>query len=254
MSLIGDYCLYKEVSLADRSSDFRPIIETMRAPVIAAPMFLVSGPDLTASACGAGVIGAIPAHNAASIDELDRWLAEIPRRAAEYARRRGGAAAPYALNIVAYRTNRRLSEELALARERRAPIVIVSVGDPGPLTDGLRGAGALVLADVASMRHARRAVEAGVDGLVLLTAGAGGQTGRLNPFAFTAGVRRFYEGPIAVAGGVTNGRQVRALQLMGADLAYIGTPFVAARESMAPLRSKMPLSPPAPTTLSSPGR
>ena len=142
--------------------------------------------------------------------------------------------APWAANLIVHRTNQRLAEDLERVVRHRPPLVIASVGAPDPVVAAIHGYGGLVFADVASLRHAQKAAAAGADGLVLLTAGAGGHTGWLNPFAFVAEVRKFFGGVVAVAGCVTEGRQIAALELLGADLAYIGSPFIATPESRAP--------------------
>ena len=212
---------------ADRSFMGLPdgIRSRLRLPVIAAPMFRVSGPALVGAACAAGVIGAFPAANARTIDELDAWLTQLDRAAAAAAR------APYAVNLII--RQKRLADDLACLERHRVEVVITSVGSPESVLDRLHAAGALVLADVASLRHARRAVAAGADGLVLLTAGAGGQTGWVNPFAFVRAVRGFFDGPVVLAGGISDGRTLRAAEMLGCDLAYMGTRFIATHESMA---------------------
>lgn len=197
----------------------------LRLPVIAAPMFRVSGPDLVIAACRAGVIGSFPTANCRTTAELEDWLGRIGAGTA--------GAAPYAPNLIVHRTNARLEEDAALVARHRAPVVIASVGSPAPIMDRIRGYGGLVLADVASVRHAEKAIAMGVDGLVLLTAGAGGQTGWANPFAFVRAVREIHDGTIVLAGGIGDGTAVRAAQALGADLAYMGTRFIATRESMA---------------------
>ena len=203
-----------------------PLASRLRLPLIAAPMFLVSGPELTIAACRAGVIGAFPTANCRTLAELDGWLARIAGETAE--------AAPYAPNLIVHRSNGRLAEDLALVAKHRAPLVIASVGHPGPVLPTIHGYGGLVFADVASMRHVEKALEAGADGLILLTAGAGGQTGWANPFAFARAVRRIYDGPLVLAGGVADGAGLRAALALGCDLAYMGTRFIATAESMAP--------------------
>jgi nitronate monooxygenase len=196
-------------------------------PLIVAPMFLVTGPDLVIAACKAGAIGAIPALNARTPAILDEWLATIVSATEP------PNGAPFAVNLIAHPTNSRLDEDIAATEKHRVPIVITSVGAPDKIVSRIHNYGGLVLCDVASVKHARKAIAAGVDGLVLLCAGAGGNTGWLNPFAFLEAVRKFYDGIIVVAGGITNGRQIRALQMLGADLAYVGTPFIVAAESQA---------------------
>lgn len=200
--------------------------DRLRLPLIAAPMFLVSGPALVTAACRAGVIGSFPTANCRTVDELDHWLAAI----------RDGvdaASAPFCPNLIVHRSNPRVADDLAAVVRHKAEIVITSVGSPEPVMKPLKDAGCLVLADVASVRHAEKAVAAGVDGLVLLTAGAGGQTGWANPFAFVRAVRQFWDGIVVMAGGMADGHAVAAARTLGCDLAYMGTKFIATRESLA---------------------
>ena len=212
--------------------------DRLKLPLIAAPMFLVSGVDLVAAACRHGVIGAFPTVNCRNADELARWLTEIEDRLSRHRDAGGSAPAPLCPNLIVHRSNVRLAEDLAVLLRHRPEIVITSVGSPSQVVKPLHDAGALVLADVASIRHAERAVAAGADGLVLLTAGAGGQTGWLNPFAFVRAVRAFFDGPIVLAGGISDGYALRAAQVLGCDLAYMGTRFIATQESMADARYK----------------
>ncbi|MCH9674073.1 MAG: nitronate monooxygenase [Gammaproteobacteria bacterium] len=203
----------------------------LRLPVIAAPMFLVSGPALVIAACRAGVIGAFPSANCRTVDELEAWMSEIGGALAE-------ADAPFAVNLIVHRSNSRLSEDLDVVCRHRPELVIASVGSPAPIVDAIHAYGGLVFADIASMRHARKAIEAGADGLILLTAGAGGQTGWANPFAFVRGVRDIYDGPVVMAGGIADARALRAAEVLGCDLAYMGTRFIATSESLAAERYK----------------
>lgn len=201
------------------------ISENLRLPLISAPMFLVSGPELVISACRAGVIGSFPTANARTLDDLDEWLGRISS-----ATDRG---APFAPNLIVHKSNTRLQDDAALVAQHRAPMVIASVGSPAPIMDIIHGYGGLVFADIASMRHAEKAIATGVDGLILLTAGAGGQTGWANPFAFVRAVREIYDGPVVLAGGISDGVALKAAMALGCDLAYMGTRFIATRESMA---------------------
>src|SRR4051794_22365382 len=212
--------------------------DRLRLPLIAAPMFLVSGVDLVTAACRNGVIGAFPTVNCRNADELERWLSDIEDRLNRHRDAGGSAPAPLCPNLIVHRSNARLAQDLAVLLRHRPEIVITSVGSPAPVIEPLHDAGALVLADVASIRHAERAVAAGADGLVLLTAGAGGQTGWLNPFAFVRAVRALFAGPIVLAGGISDGVALRAAEVLGCDLAYMGTRFIATRESMADERYK----------------
>jgi nitronate monooxygenase len=188
-------------------------------------MFLVSGPDLVIAASRAGIIGAIPALNQRTTEGFESWLEQI---------KQATAGAPYAVNLIVHDSNGRLEEDLTVVVRHRAPLVIASIGSPAPVVERVRAYGGLVFSDVASVRHARRAAEAGVDGLILLCAGAGGNTGWLNPFAFLAEVRGFWDGPVALAGAISRGSYVHLAEEMGADFAFVGTPFIAARESLAP--------------------
>lgn len=203
----------------------RTVTENLRLPLIAAPMLLVSGPDLVISAAKAGVIGSFPTKNCRTTDELERWLARIQEETE--------GAAPFAPNLIVHKTNSRLGEDTKLLEKYPPVMVITSVGSPAPVMDAIHGVEGLVFADVASMRHAERAIEVGVDGLILLTAGAGGQTGWANPFAFVRGVRAIFDGPIVLAGGVADGVALRAAVTLGCDLAYMGTRFIATQESLA---------------------
>jgi nitronate monooxygenase len=212
--------------------------DRLSLPLIAAPMFLVSGVDLVAAACRNGVIGSFPTVNCRSPEELDGWLSDIEGRLRRHSDQSGKASAPICPNLIVHRSNPRLERDLAVLLRHQPEVVITSVGSPAAVLAPLHDAGALVLADVASIRHAERAVAAGADGLVLLTAGAGGQTGWLNPFVFVRAVRAFFDGPIVLAGGIGDGHALRAAQALGCDLAYMGTKFIATHESMADIRYK----------------
>lgn len=211
--------------------DLRALLDSLTVPAIVAPMTHVSGPELVAAACLAGVIGSFPAHNARSSAELDEWLTNI-----EFLRQRdiasGGRPAPVALNLV-MRLKSRLEGDVEMAIKHRLPLVIASVGSPREIVPSLHAAGTLVFADVASMHHVEKCLESGADGLVLLTAGAGGNTGWANPLAFVRAVRAIYDGPIVLAGGVSDGVSLRAAITLGCDLAFMGTLFIATDESRA---------------------
>ncbi len=195
-------------------------------PLIAAPMLRVSGPDLVTAACRAGVIGAFPTANARSVEELGGWLVEIRARL-EAAERH----APICPNLIVRQP--RFADDLACLVRHRVEMVITSVGSPLAAIAPLHDVGCLVFADVASLRHAEKAIEAGVDGLILLTGGAGGSTGWANPFAFVRAVRDMFEGPIVLAGGISDGAALWAARALGCDLAYMGTRFIATTESLA---------------------
>lgn len=202
-------------------------------PLIAAPMFLVSGPALVKAACRAGVIGSFPTANCRTVEELDRWLADMGEDLKRAADEKGQPTAPLCPNLIVHRSNTRVPDDLAAVLRHKVEMVITSVGSPEPVLKPLKDAGCLVLADVASVRHAEKAVAAGVDGLVLLTAGAGGQTGWVNPFAFVRAVRKFWDGIVVMAGGMADGQAIAAAETLGCDLAYMGTKFIATRESLA---------------------
>jgi len=201
------------------------ITDRLRLPLIAAPMLRISGPDLVIAASNAGVIGSFPTANArGGPQELDDWMTQMREQTS-------ATSAPVAPNLIIAQTRR--DEHMELLVRHRFELVITSVGSPAPVVDDLHAVGTLVLADVATLKHARKAVDAGADGLVLLTAGSGGQTGWMNPFAFVSAVRSFFDGPIVLAGGISDGRSLLAAQALGCDLAYMGTKFIATSESMA---------------------
>lgn len=204
----------------------------LRLPLIAAPMFLVSGPELVLAACAAGIGGALPAPNARTIEALDDWLRRIAQGIAEL-QRAGGRVGPWALNLVTHSTYDRLGAELELVERYRPPLVISALGSPVPVVDRVHAYGGLVIADVNSVPLARKAAGAGVDGLALICAGAGGHTGKISAWAFVPAVRQFFDGLVVVGGSIGTGGGVRAAELLGADLVYAGTPFIAARESLA---------------------
>jgi len=200
--------------------------QLLALPLVAAPMTGVSGPDLVIAACRKGVIGSFPTHNARTVDELDEWLGRMSDEL-------GSGVGLVAPNLVVHPTNRRLDADIDRLVAHRVRLVITSVGSPAPVMERLRASGCAVYADVATLRQAERAIDVGVDGLVLLTAGAGGQTGQANPFAFVRAVREIFDGTIVAAGGISDGRAVLAAEVLGADLAYMGTQFIATRESLA---------------------
>ncbi len=208
-----------------------PLLQSLALPVIGAPMFLVSVPELVIAQCRAGIVGAFPALNARPASELDAWLTQI--RAAL-----GPADAPFAVNQIVHHSNNRLEQDVAVCEKHRVPLIITSLRAPGEVVKQVHGWGGLVFHDVTNLRHAEKALEAGVDGLILVAAGAGGHAGTLSPFALVAEVRRIWSGPIALSGAITEGRQILAAQAMGADLAYIGTRFIATAEANADPRYK----------------
>ena len=199
----------------------------LRLPLIVAPMFHVSGVDLVTTVCGSGAIGAFPTANARSVEELEHWLSRIEHDLAKLDR----PTAPHCPNLIIRQP--RFKDDLACLVRHKVEIVITSVGSPTAAIKPLHEIGCLVFADIASLHHAERALEAGADGLILLSAGAGGHTGWVNPFAFVRAVRAMFDGPIVLAGGVTDGISLAAARLLGCELASMGTCFIATRESMA---------------------
>src|SRR5262249_38653669 len=185
------------------------------------------GPALVIAACKAGVIGAFPAPNCRTVEDLDAWLARIAGAV-------GPDAAPFALNMVVHSTYPRLAAELELAKKYKPALLITALGSPRQVVEAVHSYGGRVFADVISSKFAKKAIEAGADGLILVSAGAGGHAGALAPFAFLPEVRKFWSGPVVLGGAIANGRAVRAVEVLGADLAYVGTSFIAASESMAP--------------------
>jgi nitronate monooxygenase len=207
----------------------------LRLPMVAAPMFLISGPELVIAACRAGIIGSFPSHNARPAAQLEVWMDRIVSALAETRRDDPGRiVGPWSVNLVTHRTNTRLAEDLALVARFKPPIVVTALGGPAPALDIVHGYGGMVIADVANLAYARKALQAGADGLACIAAGAGGHTGNLSPFAFTRAVRRFFDGPLIIGGGIADGHGLAGAIAAGADFAYVGTRFIAARESLAP--------------------
>lgn len=212
-----------------------PLFETpLRLPIIGSPMFIVSGPELVLAQCKAGIVGSFPALNARPADELRRWLQRITDELAAHREAHpDGLVAPFAVNQIVHPTNDRLEHDVDLCAEFQVPLVITSLHAPNRVVDKVHAYGGKVLHDVTTLRHAKKALDAGVDGLILVCSGAGGHAGRLNPFAFVAEVRRFHDGPLILAGAMSRGEDVLAARAAGADFAYMGTRFIATREANA---------------------
>jgi nitronate monooxygenase len=209
-------------------------ITNLRLPVFAAPMFLVSGPDLVVAACEAGIIGAFPTPNARPISVLDEWMENITSRlAALRAAKPDAIIGPWAANLVTHSSNERLPEDLKLIERYKPPIVITALGSPKPAMEVVKSYGGLVFADVINLTLAKKAAAAGVDGLACVSAGAGGHTGFLSPFAFVSALREFFDGYIILGGGIADGWGVAGAIAAGADFVYMGTRFIATQESMA---------------------
>ena len=198
----------------------------LRLPAIGAPMFLVSGPELVIAQCKAGIVGAFPALNARPIAQLDEWLAQIRESL-------GPNDAPFAVNLIVHRTNSRVEEELALVEKHRVPLIITSLGAREDVIQAVKGYGGTVLHDIISLVHAHKAADKGVDGLIAVAHGAGGHAGRLSPFALVQEIRAWWTGPLVLSGAIATGDAILAAQAMGADLAYLGSPFIATDESRA---------------------
>jgi len=208
---------------------FKQLLARMRLPVVAAPMFLVSGPALVRAARRAGIMASFPFPNARTIEQLEGWLKDACREVDED----GCKLAPLAANMLTHSSYDRAQAEIALVARYKPDLVITALGGPKPVIGPVHDYGGLVFADVNSVPFARKAVAAGSDGLVLVASGAGGHTGMMAGFAFVSAVREFFDGPIILGGGLSNGRAIRAAEVLGADLAYMGTSFIAAEESLA---------------------
>ena len=208
---------------------------TLRLPVFAAPMFLISGPELVLAACKAGIIGAFPTPNARPIAQLDDWMHQITEGLARARDEQGAASVgPWCANLVTHSSNTRLAEDLELVARYKPPVVVTALGSPKPAIDIVHGYGGLVFADVINIALAKKAVAAGADGLACVSAGAGGHTGFLSPFAFVGAIREFFDGHVIVGGGISDGWGVAGAVASGADFVYMGTRFIPTRESMAP--------------------
>lgn len=202
--------------------------QRLRLPVVAAPMFLISNPTLVLACCASGVVGSFPALNQRDSAGFKAWLEEIEAGLAQLQ-----APAPHAVNLIVHPTNPRLQADLALCVEHRVPIVITSLGAVKEVVDAVHGYGGLVFHDVTTRRHAEKAADAGVDGLIAVAAGAGGHAGTWSPFALAAEIRQFFDKTLLLAGCLNHGHEILAAQLLGADLAYMGTRFIATTESQA---------------------
>lgn len=203
-------------------------------PVIGSPMFLVSNPALVIAQCCAGIVGSFPALNARPQEELDSWLTQIGDALQAYrAAHPDRIVGPYAVNLIVHQSNQRLQADLDTCVRHRVPVVITSLHAPDVVVEKVHAYGGIVLHDVTTLRHAKKAIGAGVDGLILVCAGAGGHAGALSPFALATEVRAIFDGLLVLAGAISNGGGVLAAQAMGCDLAYMGTRFIASDESMA---------------------
>lgn len=208
-------------------------LQNLSLPVIGSPMFIASGPALVAAQCKAGIVGSFPALNARPAELLDVWLTDLQAELAAYkAEHPDAKIGPIAVNQIVHQSNDRLAHDVAVCVKHKVPIIISSLRAPPPeMMDAIHGYGGIVLHDVISIRHAQKALEAGVDGLILVAAGAGGHAGPLSPFALVGEVRKFFKGTIALSGAIATGDAILAAQAMGADFAYIGSRWLATKEA-----------------------
>ena len=211
-----------------------PIFDNLRLPVIGSPLFIVSGPELVIAQCKAGVVGSFPALNARPASQLDEWLHQITEELAAHNRDNPDRpAAPYAVNQIVHKSNNRLQEDIATCAKWQVPITITSLGAQEELNKAVHGWGGIVLHDVINDRFAHKAIEKGADGLIPVAAGAGGHAGVTSPFALMREIREWFDGPVALSGSIAHGASILAAQAMGADLAYIGSAFIATKEANA---------------------
>jgi len=207
----------------------------LRIPVIGAPMFIVSGPELVLAQCKAGIIGAFPALNARPESMLDEWLAQISEELATHKNTNPAIpVAPFAVNQIVHKSNDRLEHDVEMCVKHKVPIIITSLRPPAEVVEAVHGYGGVVFHDVINIRHARKAIEQGVDGIITVCAGAGGHAGTTSPFALVKEVRDIFDGTIILSGSMSRGNDALAAQAMGADLAYFGTRFIATKEANAP--------------------
>jgi nitronate monooxygenase len=212
-----------------------PILQRLRIPVIAAPMFIVSNPKLVLAQCTSGIVGSFPALNARPADQLNEWLHEITETLAAWDRDHPeNPAAPYAVNQIVHRSNDRFEHDMEVCAKWKVPIVITSLGARVELNEAVHSWGGITLHDVIDDRFARKAIEKGADGIIAVAAGAGGHAGRWSPFALIQEIRMWFDGPLVLSGAIANGGSVLAAQAAGADLAYVGSPFIATEEANAP--------------------
>jgi nitronate monooxygenase len=210
------------------------LFDRLRLPVIGSPLFIVSNPDLVIAQCKAGIVGSFPALNARPQSLLDEWLHRITEELSAWDRDHPEApSAPFAVNQIVHKSNVRLQEDMATCAKWKVPIVITSLGAIPELNDAVHGWGGITLHDIINDRFARKAIEKGADGIIAVAAGAGGHAGTLSPFALVQEIRTWFDGPLILSGAIANGRAILATQAMGADLAYIGSPFIATAEANA---------------------
>jgi len=211
-----------------------PLLSRLRVPAMASPMFIISNPNLVLAICSAGMVGSFPSLNARPAGQLDEWLTQITEhRAAWDAQHPEQPSAPHAVNLIVHKSNARLLQDLDLCVRHKVPIIITSLGARSDVNDAIHGYGGLVFHDVIDNRFAHKAIEKGADGLIAVAAGAGGHAGRLSPFALVQEIRAWFDGPLALSGAIATGGAILAARAMGADLGYIGSPFIATPEANA---------------------
>ncbi|MDX2276704.1 MAG: nitronate monooxygenase family protein [Hyphomonadaceae bacterium] len=216
-----------------------PIFSKLRLPVVGAPLFIVSNPSLVIAQCTSGVVGSFPALNARPQELLEDWLKQITETLAAWdAAHPEAPAAPFAVNQIVHRTNERLDHDVAMCVKYQVPIVITSLGARPEVNEAIHSYGGIVLHDIITIEHAKKALDKGADGLIAVCAGAGGHAGGLSPFALIHEIREFFDGPLLLSGAIASGKGILAAQAMGADLAYMGSAFIATTEANAPDRYK----------------
>ena len=211
-----------------------PILQNLEMPIVAAPMFIVSGPELVIAQCKAGIVGSFPALNARPADELEKWIVRIKLELEQYQKDNPGKkVAPFAVNQICHPSNNRLDHDNEVCRKHEVPIIITSLQANQDVYDSTHSYGGIILHDVVNIRHSKKALSMGADGLIAVCSGAGGHAGRLSPFALIPEIRQFHDGPLLLSGSISTGGSVAAALAIGADLAYIGTRFIASKEANA---------------------
>ncbi|MFO0348299.1 MAG: NAD(P)H-dependent flavin oxidoreductase, partial [Alphaproteobacteria bacterium] len=215
--------------------------DTLSIPVVGSPLFIVSGPELVIAQCKAGIVGSFPALNARPAELLDKWLERIKNELDDHEQKTGRKAAPFAVNQICHHSNDRLMQDMDMCVKHKVPIIITSLRAPAEVVRAAHSYGGLVYHDVINIRHAKKAVEEGVDGLILVCTGAGGHAGTLSPFALVPEVRQWFNGTVLLSGSIAHGSSILSALALGADLAYIGTRFIATTEANADQRYKQML-------------
>ena len=217
--------------------------KTLKLPVIAAPLFIISNPELVLAQCKAGIVGSFPALNARGEGELERWLDKIDSGISDFKSKESfdkstSKIPPFAVNQIVHSSNKRLEKDLKICVKKQVPIMITSLRPPDEVVSAAHSYGGLVFHDIVNIRHAEKAIKANVDGLILVAGGAGGHAGKINPMVLVSEVKRIFDGPVVLAGAITKGEHILSAQAMGADYAYMGTRFIASKESIASYKYK----------------